>query len=149
MAYFKFTKAIFSGKEIDVYNHGLMKRDFTYIDDIVEGIVKLINHIPRPDSSWSGLMPDPSASPSPFKIYNIGNNNPVELLYFINILEKEAGREVKKNFLPLQPGDVVETFADIDELVKDINFTPSTSVEKGLKLFVEWYKDFYNIRCGI
>jgi len=94
-------------------------------------------------------MPDPSASPSPFKIYNIGNNNPVELLYFINILEKEAGREVKKNFLPLQPGDVVETFADIDELVKDINFTPSTSVEKGLKLFVEWYKDFYNIRCGI
>ena len=143
MAYFKFTKAIFEEKPIDVYNHGLMKRDFTYIDDITEGIKRLINHIPLPDKNWSGKNPDPSSSPAPFKIYNMGNNSPVELLYFIEVLEKETGKKAKKNFLPLQPGDVLETFADITDLMDDINFRPDTPVEDGLRLFVEWYKDFY------
>lgn len=144
MAYFKFTEAIFNNKTIDIYNHGKMKRDFTYIDDIVEGIVRLLAKIPSANPSWSGLNPDPSSSPSPFKIYNIGNNSPVELMYFINILEKETGKVAEKNFLPMEPGDVLETYADIDDLIKDINFKPKTSIEEGLKKFVEWYRNYHS-----
>ncbi|MEQ8170230.1 MAG: NAD-dependent epimerase [Candidatus Eremiobacterota bacterium] len=140
MAYFKFTKAIFEGKEIEIYNNGQMKRDFTYIDDIVEGIRRLIEKIPEGNKEWEGLNPDPGSSPARYKIYNIGNNNPVDLMYFVSILEKETGMEAKKKFLPMQDGDMVETFADIDELFHNVNFRPEINIEKGLKSFVEWYK---------
>jgi UDP-glucuronate 4-epimerase len=142
MAYFKFTKAIFEGKEIEIYNNGNMKRDFTFIDDIVEGIGRLVKKIPGGNKEWKGEKPDPGSSPAPYKIYNIGNNKPVDLMYFVSILEKETGREAKKKFLPMQEGDMVETFADIDDLFYEIQFRPETDIEKGLDLFVEWYRNW-------
>lgn len=120
-----------------------MKRDFTFIDDIVEGIIRLIKKIPRRNKNWNGLTPDPGTSPAPFKLYNIGNNNPVELMYFISLLEHEIGKTAKKNFLPMQPGDVMETWADINDLMKDTGFKPKTSIEEGLKYFVKWYREYY------
>ena len=120
-----------------------MNRDFTYIDDIVEGMVRLIDRIPAPDPSWSGESPDPGSSYAPYRIYNIGNNKPVDLMYFIALLEKELGREAKKEFLPLQPGDVVETYADIDDLVRETGFKPVTAIEEGIARFVEWYQSYY------
>jgi len=143
MAYFKFTKAIYDGKEIEIYNNGQMKRDFTYIDDIVEGMVRLLEKIPEGNKEWEGLNPDPGSSPARYKIYNIGNNKPVDLMHFVSILEKETGIEAKKKFLPIQDGDMVETFADIDELFHVVQFKPDTGIEKGLRVFVEWYKNFY------
>lgn len=133
MAYFKFTDAIFKGREIEVYNYGKMKRDFTYIDDIVEGVIKLLDKIPERDDITG----------APFKIYNIGNNKPVDLLYFIEIIEKELGKVAKKKFLPLQQGDVLETYADIKELERSIGFRPKMSIEDGLKRFIDWYKSEY------
>ena len=146
MALFLFTKAILEGKPIDVFNFGKMKRDFTYVDDIVEGIVRLIPSIPKGNPIWSGMKPDPASSFAPYKIYNIGNNQPVELLYFIEVLESKLGKKAVKNFLPLQEGDVPETYADVDDLMRDVGFKPSTSIETGIENFVGWYKQYYKIK---
>lgn len=146
MALFLFTKAILEGRPIDVYNYGRMKRDFTYIDDIVEGLVRLLPRIPQPDANWSGMHPDPATSFAPYRLYNIGNNSPVELMRFIEVLEEKLGRKAEKNFLPIQDGDVPETYADVNDLMRDTGFKPSTSIEEGIGKFVEWYKSFYGIK---
>ncbi|RJQ40750.1 MAG: NAD-dependent epimerase [Nitrospiraceae bacterium] len=143
MALFKFTKSILAGEPIDVYNHGRHKRDFTYIDDIIEGVIRVMQKAPVPDPSWSGQAPDPGTSFAPYRVYNIGNNRPVELLEFIKILEKNLGREAKMNMLPMQLGDVPETYAEIDDLARDAGFKPQTTVEEGIARFVEWYKGYY------
>jgi UDP-glucuronate 4-epimerase len=143
MAYFLFTKAISEGRPIDVFNHGRMKRDFTYIDDIIEAVVRVIDRTPAPDPLWSGGAPDSATSYAPYRLYNIGNNNPVELLRFIEIIEDCLGRKAVKNFLPMQPGDVPATYADVDDLMRDVGFKPSTPLEEGLKRFVEWYRGYY------
>jgi UDP-glucuronate 4-epimerase len=143
MALFLFTKAILEGKPIDVFNFGKMQRDFTYIDDIVEGVVRVIDRIPGPNPEWSGDRPDPSISYAPYKLYNIGNNKPVELMHFIEVLEDCLGKKAEKNLLPIQAGDVPATYADVDDLIKDVGFKPSTPIEEGIKKFVEWYKAYY------
>ena len=143
MALFLFTKAILEKKPIKVFNHGRMQRDFTYIDDIIEGVVRIMGRLPEPDPTWSGDDPDPGTSYNRYKIYNIGNNNPVELMEFINTIEKVLGRKAKKEFLDLQPGDVPATYADIDDLIKDVGFKPKTPIETGIKRFVSWYKEYY------
>lgn len=145
MAYFLFTKAIIEGKPIDVFNHGKMKRDFTYIDDIVEGVVRVIDKTPEPNAQWSGDNPDSASSYAPYRLYNIGNNNPVELMRFIEVVEACLGKKAEKNFLPMQKGDVHATYADIDDLVADVGFKPSTPIEKGIEEFVKWYRIYYNI----
>lgn len=141
MALFLFTKAIIEGKPIDVFNNGQMKRDFTYIDDIVEGIVRLLPHIPAGQRDFDAS--DPSRSFAPYRVFNIGNNNPVELMRFIEILENRIGKKAIRNFLPMQEGDVRETYADIDDLTKEIGFKPRTTVEAGIGKFVDWYLDYY------
>ncbi len=143
MALFLFTKAILEKKPIKVFNHGRMQRDFTYIDDIIEGVVRIMGRLPEPDPTWSGDDPDPGTSYNRYKIYNIGNNNPVELMEFISTIEKVLGRKAKKEFLDLQPGDVPATYADIDDLIKDVGFKPKTPIETGIKRFVSWYKEYY------
>jgi UDP-glucuronate 4-epimerase len=145
MALFLFTKAIFEGKAIDVYNHGKMKRDFTYVDDIVEGMVRLIPKAPGPDPEWSGEHPDPSSSFAPYRIYNIGNNQPVELMKFIETIERHAGRKAEKNYMEIQQGDVPATFADVDDLMRDVGFRPNTSIDDGIRSFIAWYKEFFKI----
>jgi len=145
MAYYSFTRAIFEGEPIEVYNEGNMKRDFTYINDIVDGMVMVINKIPSGSSSWNAEEPDLGTSQFPYRIYNIGNNKPVALLKFINILEKEIGKPAKKKMLPMQPGDVEETYADIADIQRDVGFSPTTSIKDGLKQFVKWYKEYYKI----
>ena len=142
MALFLFTDAILHGRPIDVYNRGAMKRDFTYIDDIIEGIVRVMELIPEPNTNWSGDRPDPGTSFAPYKIYNIGNNNPVELMRFIEAIEDTLGMKAEKNLLPIQPGDVPATFADVDDLIKDVGFKPATPIEEGIRKFVEWYKEW-------
>ncbi len=144
MALFKFTRAILAGEPIDVYNHGQMRRDFTYIDDIVEGVVRACERIPQPDARWSAADPDPACSSAPYRVYNIGNNRPVELLYVIDVLERCLGRKAERRLLPMQPGDVPETYADIDDLVKDVGFRPAISLEEGVARFVEWYRNYYS-----
>jgi len=144
MALFLFTDAILSKKPIDVYNHGRMERDFTYIDDIIEGIVRVMDRLPAPDEDWSSDRPDPGTSFAPYRIYNIGNNNPVELMKFIETLEDALGMKAEKNMLPLQPGDVPATFADVDDLIRDAGFKPSTPIEEGIKKFITWYKEWKN-----
>ncbi|MCK0470091.1 NAD-dependent epimerase [Alkalihalobacillus sp. APA_J-10(15)] len=146
MAYFSFTKNIVEGKTIKVFNNGEMMRDFTYIDDIVDGIVRLLDKPPKADPNWNREEPNASSSYAPYKVYNIGNNQPVKLMDFIETLEKHLGIEAKKEFLPMQPGDVKATYADIDELQNDTGFKPSTTIDEGLKKFVEWYKDYYNVK---
>ena len=143
MAPFLFASAILEGRPIDVYNHGMMKRDFTYIDDITDGIIRVTRKLPAPDSCWNSSNPDPGSSFAPWKIYNIGNNKPVELLYFIELLEKHLGKKAIKNLLPLQPGDVPDTFADIEDLMRDVGFRPETSIEEGVARFAEWYQEYY------
>jgi UDP-glucuronate 4-epimerase len=143
MALFLFTKAILAGKPIDVFNHGKMKRDFTYIDDIVEGVVRVMKTRPDPNPAWSGDSPDPGTSYARYKIYNIGNNQPVELLDFIGAIESALGKTAIKNFMDLQPGDVPATYADVDDLIRDVGFKPETSIAEGIGKFVEWYKDYY------
>lgn len=145
MAYFSFTRAILAGKPIDVYNHGEMQRDFTYIDDIVEGIVRVLDRPATPAASWSGATPDPGSSFAPWRLYNIGNNQPVKLLRFIELLESCLGRSVPKNLLPMQPGEVTATFADVDDLMRDTGYKPATPIEEGIAAFVRWYRDYY--RC--
>ncbi|MEH1968345.1 MULTISPECIES: NAD-dependent epimerase [unclassified Nostoc] len=143
MALFLFTKAILAKQPIDVFNYGRMQRDFTYIDDIVEGIIRVMDKIPEPNIAWSGDAPDPGTSKAAYKIYNIGNNQPVELMRFIEVLEDCLGIKAQKNLLPLQPGDVPVTYADVDDLVKDIGFRPSTPIEVGIERFVAWYCSYY------
>ena len=143
MAYFKFTQAILNDQPIAVYNHGQMRRDFTYIDDIIEGVIRVLEQVPEPNPNWSGNNPDPSSSPAPYRLYNIGNNQPVELLYFIETLETALGKTAQLNQLPMQPGDVAATYADISDLTKAFNFKPQTSIEVGIDHFVRWYKNYY------
>lgn len=143
MALFKFTKAILADEPIDVYNHGKMQRDFTFIDDIADGVVCIADKVAAPNAEWSGATPDPSSSAAPYRIYNIGNNTPVQLMRMIEILEECLGKEAKKNFMEIQPGDVPATFADIDALTEDIGFKPSTSIEDGVRQFVDWYREYY------
>ncbi len=145
MALFMFTKAILAGKPIDVFNYGKHRRDFTYIDDIVEGVIRTLDHVAQPNPQWSGDAPDSATSKAPYRIYNIGSNRPVELLRYIEVLEECLGRKAEKNLLPLQPGDVPDTYADVDALVADVGYRPSTPVEVGVKNFVEWYRDFYKV----
>jgi UDP-glucuronate 4-epimerase len=143
MSLFLFTKKILAGEPIDVFNHGQHARDFTFIDDIVEGVVRTLDKVATPNPDWSGMTPDPGTSAAPYRLYNIGNNQPVELMYFIECIEKALGRKAQKNMLPLQPGDVPRTFADVDALVADIGFQPKTPIEEGIQRFIDWYKDFY------
>ncbi len=144
MALFLFTKAILEGKPIDVFNYGKMQRDFTYIDDIIEGVVRVIDRIPTPDPSWSGHSPDTATSYAPYRLYNIGNNNSVELMRFIEVLEDCLGRKAEKNLLPIQAGDVPATYADVDDLSRDVGFKPSTPIETGIERFVKWYRECYH-----
>ncbi len=145
MALFLFTKAILEGKPIDVFNHGKMKRDFTFVDDIVEGIVRVTDRTATANKEWTGMAPDPGTSFAPWKVYNIGNNQPVELLYFIETVEKCLGMKAVKNLLPLQAGDVPATFADVDDLMADTGFKPATPIEEGIARFVEWYREYYAV----
>ncbi len=146
MALFLFTRAILEGKPIKVFNHGKMQRDFTYIDDIIEGVVRVMGRLPEANPKWSGDTPDPGTSSAPYKIYNIGNNHPVELIQFIEVVETALGKRAKKEFMDLQPGDVVATYANVDDLMADVGFKPATPIEVGVKRFVEWFKDFYSIK---
>ncbi|HWP00475.1 MAG TPA: NAD-dependent epimerase [Methylococcus sp.] len=145
MALFKFTRNILAGKPIDVYNYGNHRRDFTYIDDIVEGVVRTLDRIATPNPNWSGDHPDPGTSRAPYRIYNIGNQEPVELLRFIQVLEDCLGRKAEMNLLPLQDGDVPDTYADVEDLMRDTGYRPSTPIEIGIARFVEWYRDYYGI----
>jgi len=145
MAIFIFTKAILAGLPIDVYNYGNMKRDFTYVDDVVDGLVRLIPHPPVANPKWDRTKPDPATSFAPYRLFNIGNNKPVQLLSLIETLEDKLGKKATKNFLPLQDGDVLETFADIDDLTNVTGFTPATPMEIGVERFVRWYLDYYKI----
>jgi UDP-glucuronate 4-epimerase len=143
MAPIKFTKNILAGKPIDVFNYGKHRRDFTYIDDIVEGVIRTLDHIAQPNKDWSGDKPDASTSRAPYRLYNIGNNDTVELMRFIELLEENLGKKAEMNMLPMQPGDVPETYADVQGLVADVGYKPDTSIEEGIKKFILWYRDFY------
>lgn len=145
MAYFKFTKNIIADKAIDIYNHGDMFRDFTYIDDIVEGVIRVSDKIPEANPQWSGEEPDPSSSFCPYKVYNIGNGSPVRLMDFVDAIESNLGKSAIKNFMPMQPGDVPATSADTSALQRDVSFQPNTSVQSGIKKFIEWYVEYYDI----
>lgn len=145
MALFLFTKAILEGNPIDVFNRGRMKRDFTYIEDIVTGVIKVLDKPPAGDPKWSGKDPDPSRSQAPYRLYNIGNNSPVELMEFIEAIEKALGKKAKKNFLPMQPGDVPATWADVNDLVEDFAYKPTVTVREGVKNFVKWFRGFYKV----
>jgi UDP-glucuronate 4-epimerase len=144
MALFLFVRAILDDKPIQVFNHGKMRRDFTYIDDIVEGVFRIMGKLPQPNLSWNGDRPDPGTSYIPYKIYNIGNNNPVELSTFIEIIEKNLGKTARKTYMDLQLGDVVSTYADIDDLIADVGFKPQTPLEVGIERFIAWYREYYS-----
>ena len=146
MALFLFTKAILEGEPINVFNNGEMLRDFTYVDDIVEGVVRVNDNPPQGNPNWSGMKPDPGTAMAPYAVYNIGNNSPVKLLDFISIIEKELGLKADKNLLPLQPGDVPQTYADVKDLIDNLGYKPETSLEYGVGEFVKWYKEFYNVK---
>ncbi len=143
MALFLFTRSILSGKPIDVFNFGRHKRDFTYIDDIVEGVVRTLDRVATPNPDWNGAHPDPGTSLAPYRLYNIGNQNPVELMRFIEVLEDCLGKKAEKNFLPMQDGDVPATYADVEDLVQDVGYAPKTPIETGIARFVEWYTAYY------
>ena len=145
MALFLFTKAILENKPIDVFNYGEMKRDFTYVDDIVEGVVRVIDNPPKGRSDWSGATPDPSCSKAPYKIYNIGNSSPVKLMDFVAAIETAIGKTAEKNMMPLQPGDVPATWADVTDLQEDLDYKPNTSIEHGVAQFIKWYREFYRV----
>lgn len=145
MAYFLFTKAILEGKPIDIFNYGEMKRDFTYIDDIVEVLLRVIDKTPSGDIEWNGNNPKPSSSKAPYKIYNVGNNNPVTLTDFIEAIESALNKKTEKRILPMQPGDIPVTYADIDDLMREFDYRPNTSIRDGIKKFVDWYKEFYRV----
>ncbi|MEO0365266.1 MAG: NAD-dependent epimerase [Pseudomonadota bacterium] len=144
MALFLFTKNIIEGKPINVFNHGHHRRDFTYVDDIVEGVVRTMDHVAAPNASWDPMQPDPGTSSAPYRIYNIGNNQPVELLRYIEVIEDAVGKKAEMNLLPLQPGDVPDTYADVEDLVADVDYKPATPIEVGVNNFVDWYREYYD-----
>ncbi|MGF1466066.1 MAG: NAD-dependent epimerase [Sandaracinaceae bacterium] len=143
MALFLFTKAILAGEPIRVFNEGRMRRDFTYIDDVAEGVVRVVDRAPRPTEGWASDRPDPGTSAAPYRIYNIGNHQPVELMTFIETLEEALGRRADKVLLPMQPGDVIATYADVEDLRRDVGFEPATPLREGIRRFVHWYRDYY------
>lgn len=143
MALFLFTKKILAGEPIDVFNYGKHRRDFTYIDDIVEGVIRTLDHTAQPNDDWNGDNPDPATGKAPYRLYNIGNNEPVELMHYIKVLEDCLGKKAEMNMLPLQPGDVPDTYANVEDLVADVDYKPNTSVETGIANFVEWYRGYY------
>jgi UDP-glucuronate 4-epimerase len=145
MALFIFTKKILAGEPIDVFNYGNHRRDFTYIDDIVEGVIRTLDHVAPRNPQWNGDKPDPATSKAPYRLYNIGSNNPVELLRYIEIIEHCLGKKAIKNLLPLQPGDVPDTYADVDALIEDVDYKPTTPIEVGIENFVKWYRDYYKV----
>ncbi len=145
MALFMFTRNIIAGEPIDVFNYGKHRRDFTYVEDIVEGVIRTMDHTAEPNADWDAAKPDPGTSSAPYRIYNIGNQQPVELMHYIEVLENCLGRKAEKNMLPLQPGDVPDTYADTEALVKDVDYQPNTTVEVGIKNFVDWYVEYYNV----
>jgi len=145
MALFLFTRRILAGEPIDVFNHGNHTRDFTYVDDIVEGVIRVLDRPAQPNRDWNPQRPDPQSSVAPYRLYNIGSNNPVSLLRYIEVLEETLGLQARKNYLPLQPGDVPDTFADVDDLMRDVGYKPDTPIEEGIRNFVAWYKDYYGI----
>jgi UDP-glucuronate 4-epimerase len=145
MALFKFTRQILQGDPIDVYNYGNHRRDFTYVDDIVEGILRVLDKVPQGNPHWSGDAPDPASSRAPYRLYNIGCHKPVELLHFIEVLEDCLGKKAEKNLLPMQPGDVPDTYADVESLIEDVGYEPKTSIEEGVARFVTWYRDYYKV----
>jgi UDP-glucuronate 4-epimerase len=146
MALFLFARAILEGRPIEVFNHGRHKRDFSYIDDVVDGVVRVLDRIARPDLQWDGAHPDPGSSRAPYRIYNIGSNRPIDLLRYIEVLEECLDRKAQKIMLPMQPGDVADTFADVRELIDDVGCKPSTPVEQGVRNFVDWFRDYYRDR---
>lgn len=146
MALFIFTKAILEGTPINVYNHGKMRRDFTYVDDIVEAIARLLVQAPTGNPDWNGMQPDPASSFAPYQVFNIGNNHPVELTHFIDVIEEKLGKKAIRNNMEIQDGDVPETYADVDSLMRMVDFRPSTSIETGIGKFIDWYKDYYNVK---
>ncbi len=143
MALFLFTKAILADKPIDVFNYGNHRRDFTFVDDIAQGVVRAMDRVATPNNDWDGNSPDPGTSKAPYRLYNIGNNEPVELMKYIELIEKYLGKKARKNLLPLQQGDVPDTFADVEDLVRDVGYKPATSVEEGVRRFIEWYVGYY------
>ena len=145
MALFLFTKNILEGKPIDVFNYGKHRRDFTYVDDIVEGVVRTMDNVATPNAAWDAMSPDPGTSRAPYRIYNIGNNEPVELLRYIEVIEECVGKKAEKNLLPLQPGDVPDTYANVEDLVADVDYKPATPVEVGIRNFVDWYREYYEV----
>lgn len=145
MALFLFTKKILAGEPIDVFNYGNHRRDFTYIDDIIEGVIRTLDKVASPNDQWDGNQPDPATSKAPYRLYNIGSNRPVELLRYIEILETCLGKKAIKNLLPLQPGDVPDTYADVDALISDVGYKPETSIEVGVERFVQWYRSYYQV----
>lgn len=145
MSLFLFTRNILEGRPIDVFNYGHHRRDFTYVDDIVEGVIRVLDKIPQPDTEWSGDSPDPATSRAPYRLYNIGSHHPVELMRYIEVLEACLGRKAQKNLLPLQKGDVPDTYADVEALVYDLDYQPSTSIEEGIARFVDWYRGYYQV----
>jgi UDP-glucuronate 4-epimerase len=145
MALFKFTRAILAGEPIDVFNYGHHRRDFTYVDDIVEGVIRVLDRVPDANPDWNGDAPDSATSSAPYRLYNIGNHQPVELMHYIEVLEQCLGRTAEKNLLPLQPGDVPDTYADVDDLVRELDYKPDTAVEDGIARFVEWYRGYYRV----
>lgn len=145
MALFMFTKAAFEGREIEIYNNGEMYRDFTFVDDIVEGITRVIDNPAKPFESWSSDVTDPSSSSAPYRIYNIGNNNPVKLLDFIDEIELKVGKEIKRKFMPIQPGDVTKTYADVEDLINNFDYQPNTTIQHGISEFIDWYREYYKV----
>jgi UDP-glucuronate 4-epimerase len=145
MALFLFTKSILAGEPINVFNHGNHRRDFTYIDDIVEGVIRTLDSVATPNPEWDGANPDSGTSMAPYRLYNIGSNQPIELMRYIEILEECLGKKAIKNMLPMQPGDVPATYADVDDLITDVGYQPNTPIETGIANFVEWYRDFYKV----
>ena len=145
MALFLFTDAIVNNKPIQVFNYGNHRRDFTFVDDITEGVIRTLDHVAEPNPDWSGLTPDPGSSRAPWRVYNIGNSTPVNLMDYIGAIEHELGRTAEKEFLPMQPGDVPDTYADVDQLMQDVNYKPQTTVQQGIKRFITWYRDFYKL----
>jgi UDP-glucuronate 4-epimerase len=143
MALFLFVQAILEGRPVAVFNQGQMQRDFTYIDDIIEGVVRVVDRVAAPNAAWTSAQPDPGTSQAPYKLYNIGNNHPVELLRFIEVIEQSLGKSAQKQFLPMQPGDVPATYADVDDLMRDVGFKPATPIEEGVRRFVDWYRGYY------
>ncbi len=145
MALFKFTARMLAGEPIDIFNYGHHTRDFTYVEDIAEGVIRVLDRPAQPDRDWDPSHPDPHSSSAPYRVYNIGSNNPVNLLRYIEVLEETLGIEARKNYLPLQPGDVLDTFADVSDLMRDVGYKPETPIEQGIRNFVAWYKDYYGI----